>query len=79
LTVAAKITDPADFEEPVFSPSEILAWATSETGGGLPDVSARPFATWLDFTWNDFGDESEIQTNEDVLKGALEHWTGGRS
>lgn len=77
--MAVKITDPADFEKNVFGYDLIKEWALSDAGGSLPDVSARPFATWLDFTWNDFGDESEIQTNEDVLKGALEHWTGGRS
>lgn len=77
--MAAKITDPADFEEPVFSPSEILAWTTSDAGGSLPNVSARPFTEWLNGTWNQFDDGSGTQTNENILKGALEHWTGGRS
>lgn len=77
--MAAKITDPADFETTSFGYFEMLAWATSDTGGGLPDVSARPFAAWLDGVWNQFDDGSGTQTNEDVLKGALSDWTGGRS
>ena len=74
--MTAKITDLADFEGQVFDKSEILAWATSDQGGGLPSVSARPFAAWLDGMWNQYSDESGTQTNEDVLKGALSFWTG---
>lgn len=66
----------ADFDDDMFDEGAILDWALSDTGGGLPEVSARPFARWLNNEWNDFADESGAQTNEDVLKGALMHWMG---
>lgn len=53
--------------------NDIREWAEDE--GGLPAVSARPFAVWLDevfYEWNEGGDF----TNEDVLKGARAHWVG---
>lgn len=74
--MTANITDLAEFEDEVFDEKDILDWATSGTGGGLPDVSAQPFAAWLNNTWNEFGDEDREQTNEEVLKSALDHWTG---
>jgi hypothetical protein len=72
----AKLTDLADFENQVFTQDMILEWAKSESGGGLPSVSARPFAEWIDRSWNDFDDGEGKLTNEDVLKGAQEFWTG---
>ncbi|WP_086559953.1 hypothetical protein [Streptomyces africanus] len=54
---------------------DIREWA--EGDGGLPAVSARPFAAWLDeeafYDFNEDGDK----TNEEVLKGARAHWVGG--
>lgn len=66
----------ANFDEATFDEAAILKWAESDTGGGLPEESARPFARWLDNAWNEFDDESGTPTNEDVLKGALKYWTG---
>lgn len=74
--MTAKITDVADFNEAVFGYFEMLKWAESSSGGGLPNVSARPFAAWLDGIWRDFDDSSGTQTNEDILKGAVAFWTG---
>ena len=48
--------------------NDIREWAEDPHGGGLPAVSARPFATWLD--------EDGERTNEQVLKGARAHWVG---
>jgi hypothetical protein len=73
--MTAKITDLADFESDAFGYFEMLKWATSDEGG-LPDVSARPFAAWLDGSWNDFDDGFGTLTNEDILKGAVAFWTG---
>lgn len=56
---------------------DIVDWASEPSGGGLPEPSATAFAEWLDeevCTFNEDGDK----TNEDVLKGALSYWTGGR-
>lgn len=57
---------------------DIREWAEDSAGGGLPAVSARPFAAWLDeeafYDFNGDGDK----TNEQVLKGALFYWVGGR-
>jgi len=66
----------ADFESAVFGYFDMLVWAKADGGGGLPDVSARPFAAWLDGSWNDYDDGEGKLTNEDVLKGALAFWTG---
>lgn len=66
----------ADFEDDSFDEQAILTWASSDAGGALPAVSAHPFASWLNEAWNDFDDESGAQSNEDVLKGALDFWTG---
>lgn len=66
----------ADFEEAMFDMDDILEWAQTDTGGGLPYVSAQPFASWLDSVWSDYDDGTGDQTNEDVLKGALSFWTG---
>lgn len=74
--MTANITDLAEFEDEVFDERDILDWATSDTGGGLPRVSAEPFAAWLNNTWNEYSDEDREQTNEEVLKSALDHWTG---
>ena len=71
-----KLTDPADFEKQAFGFDLIYAWALADGGGGLPAVSARPFAVWLDDEWNEFDDGEDKLTNKDVLEGALEHWTG---
>lgn len=73
-----KLTDPADFDGPVseFDFKLILEWALADGGGGLPSVSARPFAAWLDENWNEFDDGEDKLTNKDVLEGALGHWTG---
>ena len=72
----AKVTDLADFEDAVFGYRLIKEWAMSDEGGGLPSVSARPFAAWIDSEWNGFDDGSGTQTNEDILKGALDFWRG---
>lgn len=66
----------ADFEEDQFDEAAMVKWALSDTGGGLPAVSAHPFASWLNAEWNDYDDGTGTQTNEDVLKGAWEFWTG---
>lgn len=68
------VTDLADFDADGFTEQDIRTWATEH--GGLPDVSAFPFASWLDQSWNDYNDGSGTQTNEDVLTGALGFWTG---
>lgn len=52
---------------------DIREWA--EGDGGLPAVSARPFATWLDEIFYDWNEGGEL-TNGDVLKGARAHWVG---
>lgn len=70
------LSDLADFQDDNFDEAAILKWAMSDTGGDLPRVSARPFASWLNEEWNSFSDDSGTLTNEDVLKGALAHWTG---
>jgi hypothetical protein len=75
--MTTKITDLADFEDPdQFGQPEIFKWATSDTGGGLPAVSALPFSSWIDNQWNEYDDGSGTQTNEDVLKAAVAFWTG---
>lgn len=71
-----KVKELANFEEVEIGPADILEWAQSDEGGGLPTVSAEPFAAWLDAEWNEFDQGDETQTNEDVLKGALAFWTG---
>lgn len=79
MNTAPKLTDTADFDDGDFGYVQILNWATSDTGGGLPVPSARAFANWLDAEWNSFaGDEDATTTNLDVLNGALDTWTGGR-
>jgi hypothetical protein len=55
---------------------DIRTWAAHDSGGGLPDVAALPFAAWLDAVWSDYDDGEGTQTNDDVLKGALAYWTG---
>lgn len=67
----------ADFEDESFDRHAIRRWAHEQAG--LPPVSAEPFSWWLNGEWNEFDDETGTQTNEDVLKGALAYWTGGRS
>lgn len=50
-------------------------------GGCLPERSARAFADWLWDNWGDFldGDEDDDHTTvEQVLKGAVTEWCGGR-
>lgn len=64
----------ADFDEALFDEAAILKWATGP--GSLPLESVRPFSRWLDNAWNEFDDQTGTLTNEDVLKGALAHWTG---
>ena len=70
------LNDLADFEDITFPYHRILNWARNDDGGGLPDVSAEPFAAWLNQEWSDYDDGSGKMTNEDVLKGALAFWTG---
>lgn len=53
--------------------NDIREWAEDE--GGLPAVSARPFAAWLNEVFYSFNEDGEC-TNEDVLKGARAHWVG---
>lgn len=76
LTTGQNVTDLAEFEVGLFGYNLIKRWALSSTGGGLPEVSARPFATWLHDSWNDFDDGSGTMTNEVILKGALAFWKG---
>lgn len=76
LTPRQNITDLAEFEYGLFGYNLIKRWALSDTGGGLPAVSAHPFADWLNDSFNDFDDGSGTQTNEDILKGALDFWRG---
>lgn len=65
----------ADFEDgEAFDRAAIEFWA--DTTGNLPTISAHEFARWLDREWNDYDDGSGTQTNEQILKGALEFWTG---
>lgn len=52
---------------------DIREWA--EGDGGLPAVSARPFATWLNEVFYDWNEDGEA-TNEQVLKGARAYWVG---
>ena len=58
----------------------IREWAGSAKPGegNLPGVSAGAFAAWLDAWWGAFTEESETPV-EDVLKGAVAEWCGGRS
>lgn len=70
------LNETADFEDDGFPYHRILNWAQSDKGAGLPYVSAQPFANWLDNNWNDYDDGTGSQTNEDILKGALDFWTG---
>lgn len=60
--------------------SRILDWAlgTDAASGQLPTESAKPFANWLNGVWDDFADDEEA-TVEDVLKGAVTQWCGGRT
>jgi len=69
---------PADFEKPEFGYLKIRDWAESIEGGSISLASAKAFANWLNQAWNDYGDSDDLQTNEDVLYGALSDWTGGR-
>lgn len=59
-------------------PMDIEKWARDETGGQLPEESARAFGRWLYEAWGDFADDEEA-TVEGVLKGAVNDWCGGRS
>lgn len=70
----SSVTDLAGFEGDDPDVRAILDWA--QNTGGLPGVSASPFADWLDSAWNDYDDGSGTQTNEQILKSALEFWTG---
>lgn len=43
----------------------------------LPEVSAFPFAHWLNESWFDFVDDPEAnRTNGQVISGALAAWRG---
>lgn len=53
--------------------NDIREWA--EDAGGLPAVSARPFAAWLNEVFYEWNEDGEL-TNEQVLKGARAHWVG---
>jgi hypothetical protein len=73
----AELTDLAvfhgdDSHGDAFSYTEIKKWALEY----LPEVSASPFATWLDQVWDDYDDDSGTQTNGAILQGALSFWTG---
>jgi hypothetical protein len=71
------LTERADFDEPVFDRDMILDWAMNGQGGDLIGPAASAFASWLDADWNDYDDGTGTQTNEDVLRGALNQWVGG--
>jgi hypothetical protein len=58
--------------------AKIQAWALDPEHGGLPDLSGRSFANWLDNEWEQWTEEPE-RTVEDVLKGAVTQWCGGRT
>ena len=75
-TTRTALGRPADFETTAFGYARIKEWAVSDKGGGLPLVSAQPFANWLNNEWNDFDDGEGKLTNADVLYGAWKHWTG---
>lgn len=55
----------------------IQDWALDPEYGSLPGPSARPFSDWLSNCWANWCDEEDV-TVEDVLKGAVEEWCGGR-
>ena len=57
---------------------KILSWAQDPEHGGLPLYSARPFAEWLNHTWGDWTDDECVKV-EQLLKGAVEDWCGGRT
>lgn len=59
-----------------------LVWAQDQNGGALPRYSAQPFANWVHNAWDDFLGDPEDDANtttEDVLKGAVADWCGGRT
>lgn len=57
--------------------NQMVEWAR-ETGG-LPIYSARPFARWMEERWYDFSDDPDSTTTvEQVLRGGVEDWCGGR-
>ncbi len=61
---------------------DIQSWAghpDPADGGMLPERSARAFADWLWDNWTEFYAEGEGKTVEDVLKGAVQDWCGGRT
>lgn len=44
--------------------------------GELPRESAYPFAIWADQNWNDYDDQSGLQTNGQIIAGMLAYWRG---
>lgn len=74
LAAPASDYDPDKVADPY---SKILAWAQDSEYGGLPEPSARGFASWLSNVWVDWTEEEGI-TVQQLLDGAVTDWCGGR-
>lgn len=59
------------------SRGDIREWAEAEDGGRMTPTAADYFTEWLVYHRRSFTDGSGLQTNEDVLKGALDLWVNG--
>lgn len=57
----------------------IAQWAVAPDGGSLPRESADAFAVWLESAWDDFYEEGDEATVQQVLEGAVSDWCGGRT
>jgi hypothetical protein len=66
--------DARDGVQPV---TEAMIRAYVMEAHGLPNVSAYPFAAWLQNAWFDFIDpDSPETTNGQIVYGAVQHWIG---
>lgn len=56
--------------------SEQAIFATVRAADELPVASAMAFARWLYNEWVEYDDDTGIQTNGQIIAGALAFWRG---